>query len=120
MNQIMNRSDLDQMIIETIELGNQLIFKQFKEIDFSNYKTMVSKISDLGIRTLRDKIQLKTCQIIGTMQVDSFRLNLIQQIFFSDGKGTYGKVNAKNTDKMIKKRYVLNINRYLPILKTNQ
>jgi hypothetical protein len=44
----------------------------------------------------------------GTMQVGTFRLNMIQQIFFSEGKGTYGKVNAKNTDEQIKKRYLLN------------
>jgi hypothetical protein len=37
----------------------------------------------------------------------------------SEGKGTYGKVNAKNTNEQIKKRYVLNIKRYLPILRTD-
>lgn len=111
--------DLNIMINKTIELGDRLIFKQFVENDFSDFKDKVAEISRLGIQTLRDKVQLKTCQIIGTMQVDSFRLNLIQQIFFSDGKGTYGKVNAKNTDEQIKKRYVLNINRYLPILRTD-
>ena len=115
----MNKHDLDQLIIETIELGNKLIFKQFDEIDFSNFKVLISKISNLGIKFLEDRVQLETCQIIETMQVDSFRLNLIHQIFFSDGRGTYGKVNAKNSDEMIKKRYVWIIMRYLPILKSN-
>lgn len=115
----MATGDLNTMINETIELGDRLIFKQFVENDFSDFKDKVAEISRLGFQTLRDKVQIKTCQIIGTMQVDSFRLNLIQQIFFSDGKGTYGKVNAKNTNEQIKKRYVLNINRYLPILRTD-
>ncbi len=108
---------INTMLNETIELGDKIIFKQFVENDFSDFKDKVVEIIRLGIQTHRDKVQLKTCQIIGTMQVDSFRLNLIQQIFFSDGKGTYGKVNAKNTNEQIKKRYVLNIKRYLPILR---
>jgi len=110
---------INTMLNETIELGDKIIFKQFVENDFSDFKDKVVEIIRLGIQTYRDKVQLKTCQIIGTMQVDSFRLNLIQQIFFSDGKGTYGKVNAKNTNEQIKKRYVLNIKRYLPILRTD-
>ena len=113
------KNNFSKTISETIELGNRLIFKQFIDSDFSNFKQKVTEISQFGIQILRNKVQLRTCQIVGAMQVDLFRLNLIQQIFFSDGKETYGKVNAKNTDVQIKK-YILNINRYLPILRTNE
>lgn len=55
------------MINETIELGNRLIFKQFIASDFLIFKDKVAEISRFGVQVLKDKVQLKTCPIIGTM-----------------------------------------------------
>ena len=64
----MDRDNFNKMIGETIELGDRLIFKQFVERDFSIFKQKVAEISRFGIQILRDKVQLKICQIVGTMQ----------------------------------------------------
>ncbi len=112
----MNSQEYNRLIKETYEVGRKLIFKKFCEQEISDFQNRVSQIVDNGLKILRKKVQLKTCIILSTLSIESFRLTLLQQIFFSDGKGTYEKVNTKNTDEQIKKRYILNVNRFLTVL----
>ena len=112
----MNVKEYNRLVKETYKIGEKLIFETFCEEEMSDFQIRVSRIVDSGLKILRSKVQLKTCTILGTLTTESFRLTLLQQIFFSDGKGTYGKVNAKNTDEQIKKRYILNVNRFLSVL----
>ncbi len=63
----MERDNFNTKINETIELGDQLIFKQFVERDFSNFENKVSKICRLGVQILWGKVQLKIYYNTGTM-----------------------------------------------------
>jgi len=115
-----NVQEYNRLIKETYKIGEKLIFDKFCQDEMVDFQLRVSQIVDSGLKILSSKVQLKTCTILGTLTIESFRLTLLQQIFFSDGKGTYGKVNAKNTDEQIKKRYILNVNRFLSVLTVNE
>lgn len=84
---------------------------------FELFRSSIKRIEANGYKLHQNRVRLKTCHIMGTLTVESFRLSRIQQFFFSDGDGTYGHVTAKNTEEQIKKRYVLKMISYLPILK---
>jgi len=63
-------------------------------------------------------ISLNTCEIIGSAAPLSFRLSFIQRLFFSEDKNTNWKINSKNTEEQIIKRYILYVNKHLSILLT--
>lgn len=112
----MNKEELYTLIDLTIEIGNQLIHTDFHETEFEKYQQNLNIIIENGFKLYTSKSQLKTCQIIGSLSPFSFRLSLIQQLFFAGGKKSKWKVNCKNTEEQMIKRYILNINEHLPIL----
>ena len=116
----MNIDEFNKSIKETLEIGNELIFKDFNETTFEMYKDKVHRIAEAGYKLLSDKVQLKACNNLSVKKEEDFKLSILQQICFADGKGTNGNINAKNTNEQIKKRYIYNLNCHLPILKSGK
>lgn len=112
--------EFNKLVADTLGVGNRLIFESFNENDFILLQRNLNKIVRNGYGLLTERVQLQTCYNIALLKIDSFKLSWIEQLFFSDGKGTYGSVNSKNTDEQLKKRYVLHVTRCVPILEINE
>lgn len=112
----MTEAQIKILVKETIDIGADLIFKKISSKGYELYCENINQILEKGYQIYRDKVKLQTCHIISKFQVNDFRLSILEQIFFVDGKGTYGKVTRRNSEEQIKKRFILNINRYLPCL----
>lgn len=114
----MDSTKLNHLILETLSLGESIIDgNTIEEEQFNTYQFNINQIAEHGLSICKDKVQLQTCMIIKSKKVDNYRLSILERIFDTYSKGFNGKVNTKNSDLQIRKRYVVDLNRFLPILK---
>ncbi len=112
----MTITEFNSIVNRTISLVEELIFVRFDNQQMETVQKNLLEITENGFRLLKEPVQLKTCYNLRHLKVESFRLSIIEQMFFGDGRGTRGKVTNRNSEEQIKKRYLLNIDQVLPIL----
>ena len=113
----MNKPSFNKLIEETLKLGDTIINSNFDLNAFINYESNIEEIVKNGHLICEDELQLKTCDIIRNKKVEDYKLSLIERVFETYSKGYNEKVNSKNTDAQIRKRYIVDLNRFIPILK---
>lgn len=112
----MTNSDYNNLLDSTLQIGVVVINSDFDSAGFLKYQINIKEIVEIGYRLCKERKQLKTCHILYNKKIEDYRLSFLGQIFNTYYRGYYGKVNSKNTDIQIKKRYVVDLNRYIPIL----
>ena len=114
----MDKVSFNNLITEALRLGESII--DLESVDLAQIESYQSKILDIaenGLKLSKDQVQLKACMIMMDKRVEDYRLSIFEKIFNTYSQGYYGKVNSKNSDTQIRKRYAVDMNRYLPMLK---
>ena len=115
----LNSNEINEKIDAVINIGNSLVFKKFDINEFEKFKKTTNQIVNAVLLQKPNDIQLKTCELIIKTNIEDFRLNIIRRIFAPYAEtGIIGFPN--NSKNQMIRRFCLNINSKLPILKTKK
>ncbi len=109
----------NSLIKETLALGERLLFQKYSAKEAKVYQSLVYQIANDGIKTHTNNTQKRTCAIILNTHPENYTLNIFEKIyyFFTSFRYNGGLILIKNTPEQMTKRYILDMNSKLPILK---
>ena len=111
----MEKHELEFLIKETIKLGENIMSKVAADSEFEKYRNLVNQVTIETLKSHREEIKIKTCQVILEIKPEDLRLNFWQKLIYPYFKtGTVWIPN--NSIEQIHKRYILSVNANLPVL----